>query len=84
MKEPLSSDLVVSEDTARSIEKFTQLSVEQFEAGGTDKAGWEHARSYAVEALQGILRENPDRFTYKARMQEVADRRREQKRRDVL
>lgn len=80
----LTSDLQLSEDTARFIEKFTEISVEHFEAGAMDKPGWEHARSYAVEALQGILRENPERFDYKARMQVVATKRREQKQREVL
>jgi hypothetical protein len=82
--EQLPSDFVVSEDTARAIEKFTEISVETYERGAEAKSDWEHARSYAVEALQGLLRENPERFTYKDRMQKVADRCREQKRRDVL
>lgn len=73
----MTANLEINESTARAIEKFTELSVEHYEAGSMSKRGWEHARSYAVEALKGLLHENPRHFDYAARIQAVADRSRE-------
>lgn len=63
-------------ETERHIEQYTALALELNARGGATKAEWEHARSYAVEALTGFLRANPDRFRYASDMDRVSLERR--------
>jgi hypothetical protein len=59
----------LSPDTVLAIQRYSDLAVDLEGRGGLTKADWEHARSYAVEALSGLLRDNPDRFDYARRME---------------
>lgn len=64
--------LTLSENTMVCVARYTEKAVERETSGGMTKEEWEHARSDAVEALQGILRDNPALFDYSARMEAVA------------
>lgn len=68
--------MIVTEETERHIEQYTALALELNARGGSTKEEWEHARSYAVEALCGLLRANPDRFRYALEMDRVSLERR--------
>jgi hypothetical protein len=63
----------ISENTALSIARYADLCVELETKGGATKADWEHARSYAVEAMKGLLYDNSDRFDYVARMEKLRE-----------
>lgn len=65
----------ISEDTARSIAQYADLCVELETKGGATKADWEHARSYAVDAMKGLLYDNPDQFDYVARIEKIREER---------
>lgn len=64
--------LKLSQNTMVFIARYTEKAVERSIRGGMTKEEWEHARSDAVEALQGILLDNPALFDYSARMEAVA------------
>ncbi len=68
--------MIVTEETERHIEQYTALALDLNARGGSTKEEWEHARSYAVEALSGLLRANPDRFRYAREMDRVSLERR--------
>src|SRR5689334_17585197 len=63
--------MIVTEDAERHIEQYTALALELNARGGSTKEEWEHARSYAVDALTSLLRANPDRFRYALEMERV-------------
>lgn len=67
--------LHVSEETAIAIERFTAQEIDNFTSGGMSKQDWEHSRSYAVEAIIGLLRDNPSRFRYCADMRRIIESR---------
>lgn len=56
-------------ETEWHIEQYTALALELNARGGATKDDWEHTRSYAVEALTGLLRANPERFRYANEME---------------
>lgn len=64
-------DLLITEDCANAILKFTTVTVEAETRGHGSHDAWEHARSYAVEALKSFLRANPHAFDYAARMDKI-------------
>lgn len=66
-----STPLSLSADTRIAVERYTATSVEHYRNGAMSKAEREEARSYAVEALNAIFRDNPDTFDYVARIEEV-------------
>lgn len=51
-----------------AIDRYTNLSEQKYTDGGMSHVEWEHARSYAVEALKAILYANPTVFDYKPRL----------------
>jgi hypothetical protein len=65
----------LSDEFLLAVDKYTDAMVDAFEAGELQRSEYEHARSYAVEALTQLLRDNPDTFPYLRRMQAVSDRR---------
>jgi hypothetical protein len=75
--EEKSGSFALSTDTQVSIERYTAAKVELESHGSATRAQLENVRSYAVEALQGILRDNPGLFDFSARMAAVAVTKRE-------
>lgn len=68
--------VVICRDTMRSIQQFSDLSVALEQKGCATKQEWEHARSYAIEALTRLLRDNPELFDYGPRMDAISRERR--------
>lgn len=66
----------ISDETDKLIRQFTDLSVDLASSAGMLKSDWEHARSYAIEALTRLLRDNPERFDYGPRMDAISRERR--------
>lgn len=67
--------LKTSERTKRAIEQYTALKLDIETRGSTQKIEWEDARSYAVEALTGLLYDNPEAFRYASDMSAILDAR---------
>lgn len=63
-------ELIVDDDCAYAISKYTTTR-EESESGRGTKDDWEHARSYAVEALNALLNANPQAFDHSARLDKV-------------
>ena len=59
----------MSEGTRRAVELYADGAVQRYTAGSMSHADWETARSYAVDAVSGLLRDNPDIFDYTARIE---------------
>lgn len=68
------STMNISPDTRLLVEKYTALAETRERHGSMTKMDWEDARSYAVEALNGLLRDNPEKFDFTARMEAVRRR----------
>lgn len=58
------TSLVLSDDFFETVERYTALSLELFQQGSMSKEQWEHARSYAAEAIARLLHDNPHVFRY--------------------
>lgn len=57
-------ELSISRDTQLAIEKFTAHAIEAEKLGTLSFVEHRQAQCYAVEALCGILQENPRSFRY--------------------
>lgn len=66
--------MTASPDTLESVRRYTDLAEDKARHGSMTVQEWEHARSYAVEALTGLLMDNPDQFDYAARMAKVREK----------
>jgi len=58
----------ISEETKRAIQLYADGAVERYARGSMSHDDWENARSYAVEAINGVLKDNPGIFDYVARI----------------
>lgn len=68
-------ELEVTDECKAAIAKFTELSEDVGKSGSGTNKGWEHSRSYAVEALTALLYANPQAFDHRYRMEKIrADR----------
>ena len=63
-----------SDETDYKLKKFTDLSCENY-ANGMSQKEWENARSYAVEVVLSILRDNPNIFDYSKRVDVISKER---------
>jgi hypothetical protein len=74
---PGPTTLILSERTLYALEKYTQVKVEAESVGNGSENTWEHARSYAAEAVVSLLIDNPTMFRYDREMRKImADRKR--------
>lgn len=73
--------LNISADTQVVIDRYTSLSIEQAVAGNSSRLELEDRRTYAVEALNMLFKDNPQIFNYWPRMRQALN---EQKRGEAL
>lgn len=70
--------LIVTDEAAHFLEKFTEISLD-IAQNGMDKKDWEDSRSYAIEAIKQLLRDNPQEFRYAEVLEKILSDRLQQR-----